>query len=305
MDLKNNSIVNNYINYLPLVEERDNWGLNVLNAGYIRVDAASSYPLNDHPAPYFFNWKTGRVLSEYQLIYVTGGSGVFESDSFKQSKIMPGTIILLFPGERHRYKPAHETGWDEYWIGFEGKIMDDLVIRKIFTPENPCMNLGFSDYAFNLLNSIIDKTKKVRGIFHPQISGEILHLLGCIHAATSEKTKPDEEKENIVNKAKLLFRSNLTNSFTPEHAACELMIGYSYFRKLFKAYTGVSPGQFIIRLKIDKAKELLIDPTVPIKEIAHELKFESYFYFSKLFKDKTGLAPSEFRLNATGRAVNS
>jgi len=293
--------MNNYINYLPAINEEENWGLSVLNAGYTHVEAASVYPVNNHPNSYFFNWKTGRVLSEYQLIYVTGGTGVFESDSFEQTTIFPGTIILLFPGERHRYKPAEETGWDEYWIGFEGKIMDDLVRRKIFTPEKPCINLGFSDYAFNLLNSIIDKTKKGDNVFHPQISGEILHLLGCIHAVKKENATPDKEKETIVNKAKLLFRSNVSKSFTPEQAACELMIGYSYFRKLFKAQTGMSPGQFYIKLKIDKAKELLSDHNIPIKEIAYELKFESYFYFSKLFKEKTGLAPSDFRLSATGR----
>lgn len=293
--------MNNYINYLPSVKEEENWGLSVLNAGCTHIGAKCRYPLDVHPDSYSLDWNTGRILSEYQLIYVTGGTGVFESDSFEYTKILPGTIILLFPGERHRYKPSESTGWDEYWIGFEGKIMDDLVEKNFFTPQRPCINLGFSDYAFNLLTSIIEKTKKKENVLHPQISGEILHLLGCIHSVIKENIMPDKDKETIIKSAKLLFRSNLTKSFTPKQAAFELMIGYSYFRKLFKTHTGLSPGQFFIKLKIEKAKELLSDHNIPIKEIAFELKFESYFYFSKLFKDKTGLAPSDFRLQATGK----
>ena len=43
---------------------------------------------------------------------------------------------------------------------------------------------------------------------------------------------------------------------------------------------------------------MLRSPTIPVKEIAYELRFESHFYFSKLFKEKTGLTPTAFRLKA-------
>ncbi|TDQ08642.1 AraC family transcriptional regulator [Pedobacter metabolipauper] len=291
-----------YYKYLPVGKEDENWGLCVLNVGCTRVGSACGYPINAHPDDHNFRWQTGRVLSEYQIIYVTEGHGLFESDSFKQAEVKAGTIILLFPGERHRYRPSKETGWDEYWVGFKGKIMDDLVEKKFFKRENPCINLGFNEHTFNLFNSIIEKTKREDTGYQPQISGATLHLLGCIHSVEKEQSVQNEEKQIIINKARLLFRSNITKVFSPEQAAQELMIGYSHFRKLFKTYTGISPGQFYIQLKIEKAKELLCDQKIPIKEIAYELQFDSYFYFSRLFKEKTGLTPSAFRLRANGKS---
>ncbi|HZX73643.1 MAG TPA: helix-turn-helix transcriptional regulator, partial [Cyclobacteriaceae bacterium] len=63
----------------------------------------------------------------------------------------------------------------------------------------------------------------------------------------------------------------------------------------FKTYTGISPGQYLLQLKIERAKMLLADPTKSIKTISYELNFESMFYFSKLFKEKTGLSPENYR----------
>jgi AraC-like DNA-binding protein len=287
--------MNNYFNYLPSDIENENWGLCVLNAGFTHIGSSCSYPPYVHPDEYNFKWKTGRILKEYQLIYVTKGEGIFESDSFNQAVVKPGTIILLFPGEKHRYMPRKETGWNEYWIGFKGKIMDDLVKRKVFKPEQPFINLGYNEQAFILLNSIIAKTTDEDMGYQPQISGATLHLLGYIHSVNKEVYTQAEEKNIIIEKAKILFRSHVTASFSPEQAAHELTVGYSYFRKLFKSCTGISPGQYYIQLKIEKAKELLYEHKIPIKEIAYQLNFESYFYFSKLFKEKTGFTPSAFR----------
>jgi AraC-like DNA-binding protein len=293
--------MNNYFKYLPVSKEDENWGLCVLNAGCTHIGSASDYPLNAHPKCHNLRWQTGRVLNEYQLIYITKGEGHFESDSFKETVVKSGTIIVLFPGERHRYKPSSDIGWDEYWIGFKGKIMDELVAKKFFKAEQPCIDLGFSEQAFNLFGTIIEKTRTEDSGYQSLISGAVLHLLGSIHSTNKGNPLQSADKRTIIDKARLLFRSNVTNSFSPEQAANELMIGYSHFRKLFKAYTGISPGQFYIQLKMEKAKELLCDQRIPIKEIAHELKFDSYFYFSKLFKEKTGVTPSAFRLKAAGK----
>ncbi len=292
--------MNNYYKYLPISKMDEDWGLCVLNAGCTHIAPKSSYPLHSHPEDHDFKWKTGRVLNEYQLIYITAGSGWFESNSVKQ-QISAGTIILLFPGERHRYRPSGITGWDEYWIGFKGRIMDDLVSGDFFSPSHPCIHLGINEQAFNLFNLIIEGTKREEGGYQSQISGATLHLLGTIHAGNRANLIEDREKHTLINKARLLFRSNITNEFSPEQAAKELMIGYSNFRKLFKTYTGISPGQFYIQLKIEKAKEMLSNPAIPIKEIAYELCFESHFYFSKLFKEKTGLTPTAFRSRAIGK----
>lgn len=285
----------NYYRYLPVSQDDENWGLCVLNAGCTRVESSGSYPSKTHPAHHNFNWGNGRVLNEYQVIYITKGQGIFESDHCKLMNIKAGTIIFLFPGERHRYRPDSCTGWDEYWIGMKGEILNNLVEKGFFKPEMPCLYVGFNEDIFSLFNSIIERTKQETSGYQSLISGAALHLMGGCHAITKQNAFVSEEKEIIVKQARLLFRANISEYFSPEQAALQLNIGYSRFRKVFKNYTGLSPGQYYIQLKIDRAKSLLNDPALSIKEIAFDLKFDSYFYFAKLFKEKTGLSPTEYR----------
>ncbi|MGZ3874648.1 MAG: AraC family transcriptional regulator [Mucilaginibacter sp.] len=288
----------NYFKYLPVSREDENWGLCVVNTGCTQIGAFDTYPVKPHPPQYNFNWNAGRVLNEYQVIYITRGKGVFESDSCKRTDIKAGTILVLFPGERHRYKPDSKTGWDEYWIGLKGEVIDNLVKRNFFRPENPCLYIGFNEDAFNIFSSIIESTRRENAGYQPLISGAAMHLLGYCHAITKQNAIEFEDKEMIVNKARLLFRSNITDDFSPELAAEKLEVGYSWFRKVFKNHTGLSPGQYYIQLKIERAKRLLNDPGIPIKQISNDLRFESYSYFSKLFKKRTGVTPSGYRRKA-------
>lgn len=290
----------NYYKYLPVSPKDEAWGLTVLNTGCSRILPAMAYPLQTHPSHHYFNWKNGRVLQEYQVIYITKGGGLFESESVGIQPISAGTMIMLFPGERHRYKPNSETGWDEYWVGFKGNIADQLKLQEFLDPQKPFIVVGYHEKLLSLFLEIIEETRQELAGYQPIISGAVLHLLGYIQAASRKNSFEENDIQAIVQQAQLLFRSNIDQSMTPEAVALELGIGYSRFRKMFKAYTGLAPGQYQIQLRIQHAKELLLNPTKSVKEIAYELKFESSFYFCKLFKEKTGFTPLEYRKKAIG-----
>jgi AraC-like DNA-binding protein len=82
-----------------------------------------------------------------------------------------------------------------------------------------------------------------------------------------------------------------------ENVAENLNVSYAWFRKTFKAYTGIAPQQYLIQLRIEKAKIYLADFSLSIKEIAIRLNFESISYFSRLFKEKAGVSPGVYRKN--------
>lgn len=287
--------MNDFYKYLPVSKEDENWGLTVLNTGCTHIEAARDYPYKNHPAHHNFNWKSWRRLEEYQVIYITKGQGFFESESYSQVKVKAGTLIILFPNEKHRYKPDSNTGWDEYWVGVKGAIIDNLLVAGYLSPANPCHYIGFNDSVISLYDLIIEKTKQERPGYQPLISGIVLHLIGNCHAIIKQSALENNEDEVIINKARLLFRANINNPYSPENTAKELNVGYSWFRKRFKSYTGLSPGQYYLQLKIERAKELLTNSNMRIKEIAIELNFDSALYFSKIFRDKTGFSPSDYR----------
>jgi len=287
--------MNNFYKYLPFSKEDESWGLMVVNAGCTHIEPAGEYPYKNHPAHHNFNWNSWRRLEEYQVIYITNGQGVFESESSSQVKVKAGTILFLFPNEKHRYKPDINTGWNEYWVGVKGAIIDNLLYAGYISPDKPCHYIGFNDGIVSLYNSIIENTKQEKSGYQPLISGIFLHLLGNCHSIIKQSGIESSEEEVVIDRARVLFRSNINSAYTPEQAAQDLNVGYSWFRKRFKSYTGLSPGQYYLQLKIEKAKDFLTNSNMRIKEISTELNFDSNLYFSKIFKEKTGFSPIEYR----------
>jgi AraC-like DNA-binding protein len=286
----------NYCKYLPVNQDDEAWGLTILNAGYTHIPKSTVYPSKDHPSNYYFTWKNGRVLHEYQIIYITHGEGFFESEHGKLQPIKTGAIILLFPNERHRYKPNPETGWHEYWIGLKGPIIDNFIHNGFFNIQKPVLDIGLKENIFNLFLDLIEKTKSEKPGYQPLIAGAAVYLLGTIYSELMQASFLGESHiELIIDKARFLLRDHMNQHTTPEDIAKELQVGYSWFRKTFKQYTGMAPNQYLIQLKIQQSKELLLIPENSVKSVAYRLNFESVPYFSKLFKIKTGLSPQDYR----------
>jgi AraC-like DNA-binding protein len=286
----------NYYRYLPLSTEDQNWGLSILNVGSTRIKANQDYPYPQHPSHHYFTWSKGRVLDEYQVIYIINGEGKFESASVRETNVYPGTLILLFPGEWHRFKPSKKTGWDELWVGFKGEIAENLIRCKFFQSTRAVMTIGFSEEIVQLFSSIIDQTRTERPGYQPFISGMLLHLLGCAQSLSKQQRFDSEDEMKVkMDRAITLLRSRIDEHVSIQEIAGELNVSYAWFRKWFKLYTGLAPQQYLIQLKIEKAKVLLSDPGNSVKEIAYQLHFEFPLYFSKLFKDKVGLSPENYR----------
>ena len=80
-----------------------------------------------------------------------------------------------------------------------------------------------------------------------------------------------------------------------EAIARELGVSYSWFRKTFKEYTGISPAQYQLQQRLLKAKEMLTGTDINISDIAYALKFVNTGQFSTFFKHNECVTPSDFR----------
>jgi len=284
-----------FYKYLTIGDEDKRWGIYLTGAGHITVDKKTEYPLVDDPSHHYFHWSTGRRLSDYQVLYITKGKGVFESEITGTQKINAGDIFILFPGIWHRFKPDEDSGWDEYWVEFNGELVQHYRSNEFLNPDNPVITAGIQEDIVRNYLQVIHLMKEEKPGFQYIASGIIVQILGQIFA--SKKYRPFEGKtiENQIRQAKLMILENLHLPLTQEKIAESVGMGYSLFRKKFKEYTGVSPAQYQIQLRINRAKDLLITTNHSFKELAHEMGFESIDYFFRLFKQKTGFTPSEFR----------
>ena len=83
---------------------------------------------------------------------------------------------------------------------------------------------------------------------------------------------------------------NLTNKKLAEQ--CKL--SEVYFRRVFTNYYNMSPKQFLIDIRINKAKQLLSEGAMKINVIASNCGFSNQYHFCRIFKEKTGLTPTEY-----------
>ncbi|MBQ5507121.1 MAG: helix-turn-helix domain-containing protein [Prevotella sp.] len=282
--------------YLIATERDAQWGLTISTVGYEEISPGDDYPTKGHADGYYFDLQKGRILNEYQLLYLTEGEGIFQSDNQKPTRIKEGDLFLLFPGEWHTYHPLPQKGWKSYWIGFKGRNVDDRVRAGFLSPTKPIYHVGFSSEIVHLYDEAFSKAKEEAAYSQQTLAGIVNHLVGLMYSLERNIIlNKDYNYADIMNRARLRIRESLESNLTIQKIAEELGIGYSNFRKLFKEYTGVAPAMYQQELRLQRAKEMLSTTNISIKEIAYRLNFDSPDYFSAKFKIKTGRKPSDFR----------
>ena len=130
---------NNFFCYLPINQRNIQWDLYLTGIGQTEIGTNEPYPPPNHPGTYDFDWDKGRVLPEYQAIFISEGKGTFESGDTGVVEVKKGNVILLFPKVWHRYHPDPETGWTEQWISFSGEYPYRLFQRGFLSPLTPIL----------------------------------------------------------------------------------------------------------------------------------------------------------------------
>lgn len=281
--------------YLIVNDKDKKFGLSVNTVGFQSIPPDSPYPLSEHPSGYFFNAVKGRVLREYQFLYITKGKGVLSFDNETEIPISKGLLFVIFPGQWHTYHPSIKTGWNEYYIGFEGPLVDNIVENSFISKENQVLEVGFNEELVNLFSRALEVAELDKISSQQYLSGIVLHILGLVLSVSQNKIFEVGDVVQKIEQAKIIMNENVFKNIDPEELAENLNTSYSWFRKVFKDYTGYAPAKYFQELKIRKAKQLLVGTCHTVKEISFMLNYNSTEHFFSLFKKMTGYTPLEYR----------
>lgn len=281
--------------YLIVNDMDRKFGLWVNTVGYQSIPPGASYPLREHPSGYFFNTAKGRILREYQLVYIARGQGVFASKSTPEQQVPKGRLIVLFPGQWHTYHPLRSVGWTEYYIGFEGPVIDKLIGESFLSCEQQVLDIGINEELTSLFTRAIEIAEADRMSSQQYLAGIVLHMIGLVLSVSKNKIVEVSDISTKVEQAKIMMNENIAANLEPEELAARLHISYSWFRRIFKDYTGYSPAKYFQELRLRRAKELLVGTSQSVKEISFSLGFQSTEYFFLFFKKHTGVTPLGYR----------
>ncbi|MDN5202445.1 AraC family transcriptional regulator [Fulvivirgaceae bacterium BMA10] len=289
----------NFFNYPAYSESDMKWGVVITALGHTHILPDSNYPPLLHPKSHQFSILKSRRVTEYQIIYITAGEGYFESENNIKYDIKAGSVFFLFPGVLHRYYPNQKTGWTEYYVGINGPYIDDMVKKGFLSVNRPVFEIGVHEKLVQLYRDIFQIVKKGMAGYQQSASGIVWHLLGEILSLEKNKTV-DSSTEQLIKSVKICIIEKISEKMDWDKVSRQHGISYSKLRKEFKAYVGMSPGQYHLQLRINQAKLMLSQTIEPIKLIATSLGFQNEYYFNTIFKKKTGTAPGTYRNSSRG-----
>ena len=286
-----------YFVYMPDQPAGSIWGCVATSVGFTQVRPGMPYPPHRHPVDHHFNWARGRVLQRYTILLISSGAGVFENAALPGSHFLKaGTVMLLFPGVWHRYKPDPETGWVEHWIECVGPVFDAALKAGLIQPRRsmfPAAPVHDLLDCFARCHALAREGALAR---HDEISTlgmHILALVGRLQRVEGEPGRPGLEE--IVQAAQSSIALRCHEPLDPVALAAELGVSYSHLRHSFRSRLGLSLKQYHLNTRLQRAQDLLVNTSKPIKEIAEILGFESASHFSKHFKQRLGCSPRRWR----------
>jgi AraC family transcriptional regulator, transcriptional activator for feuABC-ybbA operon len=240
--------------------------------------------------------KKKQILKNHKLILITEGKGSIVING-KEYSLKSGILLYLTPGINVTVKIQDSIGFlsvlfDYARVNFnEGKweicstadllstkpileIQDCYPIEEIFKKLTDCWNAKLPGYEF------ITKT--------------FLQQLLIAIAVSHQKQQPNYANSLKVERVINHMHQNINNKITLTELSDIIGLSSFYLSKIFKEVTGYSVIEYFNQIKIDQAKELLLEGDKKVKEVAKILGFSDEFYFSRIFKKMEGSSPSEF-----------
>jgi AraC-like DNA-binding protein len=227
---------------------------------------------------------TDRIMADYNLIYCVRGSGSYQIAQ-GQVAISSGDFIALPPEVPHRYQCHRTTGWDVWWVHCSGPYLQTLLEMAGLCGGRTKVSIGVSRLVIGCFSQLVEHAREHTLYTALDVSTALIQLLVEAYKAirTSSFSKPSVF--DVLN-----YRMT-----SVEEAAQESGYSKFHFSHLFKTMTGMTPWQYILLLKVTKAKELLVERTHGIAEIARMVGIDDANYFTRLFKKMTGYTPREYQ----------
>lgn len=274
------------------------WGITVDTVGSQTVPPGYEVypPRVGHPSGFYFDVGKGRILESYQLLYITSGRGVFYGRSHERTEIGPGDMILLRPNRWHSYMPDRKTGWHEYWIGFRGPNVDARFRNDFFDDSREIFRVGVREEITALYDKAREVAEEECSSYQQYLAGIANLLLGMAMYYHANHQFVSQEVVGQIDRARRIMREEFAAGISPEEVASRVNMSYSWFRKVFRDYTNLSPARYMQQLRLQEACRLLSGTSLSVKEIAFRLNCGDASYFSNLFRRHLRMTPVEYRI---------
>ena len=242
------------------------------------------------------NWDAGyHKHGHLEVLGLTGGK-VSLNYGGKNYNIKSPAVVIYRKNELHRERVGAET----VEMIYAGVIFNRM--SGYFLQGRPIVIDEYkkAKAALKFLNEAREECAKKEFGWEDSALGSISRLFREVFAAGGGRTKKVKPAgfgrgKLVAKQVKEYIETNYSHRLGLKEIAGTVYLNPYYLAHIFKEETGYSPVQYVIRVKINKAKELLKDPKLTVSEIAYAVGYESIHHFNRIFSAIEGVPPGTFR----------
>lgn len=224
--------------------------------------------------------------SNYFIMYIASGVCTLIENGQEQ-KAEAGSLILYRPGERQEYFFLENSGSVIYYALFHGNACEEIICEAGLYKR--ITSVGTSKKIELMFSELVDEFHTKKPFWRQYTSALLLKFLVDVTRSSEKNIFPTVRHEiyDVINYMHDNYHENHDVSFF----AARSHLSEGRFSHVFKEITGMSPKQYLQKLKIENAQVLLSSTSLPTQEIASMVGIENVNYFIRLFKKHTGFTP--------------
>ncbi|NLK74481.1 MAG: helix-turn-helix transcriptional regulator [Clostridiales bacterium] len=245
-----------------------------------------------------------------ELAVILSGKGKYLLDG-KEHEVETGDIIFCNPGTKHKHIVYNQNEpIIKFIAGFTNFHFKNMQANTIDFKDNDCIIHTTSELRQEismLCYAMISEKESSKAGKYFMIKSYLMQMLLLIIRELSEIDNTEQKGCNIesynksyaVNRIINYLNENYDKKISLEQIAHNMYLSPVYISKIFKEETGESPINYLIKIRLEKAKEILLsDDGDSIKNVANRVGYDDVYHFSKLFKKYYGISPLYYRKNA-------
>lgn len=227
---------------------------------------------------------------DYYFLYVCEGNlDVYTLNGSKKS-LSAGGFVIFPPNLEYKYSHSENRRLHYVWIHFTGRDVTDILeeFKIQLSPElNTISAIAEMSGRFQ---SFFDSCARQTVFRDSELAISFNSILLTIAKNTSESDCRSTLKKSISH-----IHSGYGGDITVPTLAKLENLSVSRYNTVFKELTGITPMQYVMKIRINAAKELLVGTDLPIKDVGLHVGYADSHFFSRIFRQNTGMTPGEYR----------
>ncbi|MBD3421848.1 MAG: helix-turn-helix domain-containing protein [Chitinivibrionales bacterium] len=243
----------------------------------------------------------------FELTYVFAGHVVWEIGQGRLLKLRGGDMALTQPHIKHRGRLNVIEPASFFWLHIDPdagnarehtpfSAAEITALKKTFVMAGNTTSYG-GTFLYDTLARLHDTLSAWQNRQTSVLTASLRSLLACVIAEAARRFSSNDAgrpSQKYIPAVRRYMEENIDRKISVDILAQYLGISSSRLHAVLKESCGISPMDYLLRLRIEKAKELLASPDASVTSVALDLGFSSSQYFATCYKKHTGMAPGAF-----------